>query len=264
MPAAYSKVDDALLAYVLLTYYLQHEGRSSDMADLRAVVGTRGQLGGVTAACFLLYRPSDKGDVSVHDFLFETVPILLQQLSRTTQRERVVMTGHTRGRVDWSSTYKARYSSDANPSVFVCLQSSRLFDRPENQFLKFLLQRIRDCLERVPFYLREWQAWGPTLQAMNNGMPLHVGSYLATLAHHVRTYSSHVSLREVELPLSIESKHMLAARTSKNELYVSVADLFDLYRTVIDIPDCSQWVKVVRQTLPLPPNIGELGRVLVV
>lgn len=256
-------VDDALLAYVLLMRYLQSEDRPAAVAELRSVAGPCGQLGGVTATCFLLYRPpAGQEDVSVHRFLFQYAPVLLQQLSRTTQRERVVMASHTRGRVDWSGTYKARYGAGANPSIFVCLQSSRLFDRPENQLLKFVLHQLQVCLERVPFYLQEWQAWGAALQENNENEPLRIGRYLSTLAHRVRMLSSHISLRDVELPQSIESRHVLAARTSKNELYTGVSNLYQLHRQVVNFPDWEQWVRVVSQTLPLPAGVRAVRRLL--
>lgn len=256
-------VDDALLAYALLTRYLQSEMQPADMIGLRSVVGARGQLGGVTAACFLLYRPpADQDAVSVHEFVFQYAPVLIQQLSRTTQRERVVMNSHTRGRVDWSATYKARHSAGADPSVFVCLQSSRLFDRPENQLFKFVLHHLQVCLERVPSYLREWQAWGAALRAENKDAPIHIGRYLSTLAHHIRIVGNHISLRDVELPPSIESRHVLAARASKNELYTGVSNLYALYRQVVVVPDWEHWMRVVSQTLPLPQGVGDVRRVL--
>jgi len=252
---SWPEVYNSLLAYVL------RSARPDDPSAFRRLAGARGQLGGVTAACFLVYRTPDEAAPSVQRFLFHTAPILLQQLSRTTQPQRVVLHGRIRGKVDWSGTYKARYSEDTNPTVFVCLQSWRRFDRPENQLFKFLLHRIQLCLERVPHDLKGWRAWGQAVCPVQ-GAPLHLGDYFATLAHRVRTFSTHVYLQEVELPATIGAQHLLAARTSKNELYAAVADLYDLYQAVVDAPDWERWAAVLGQTLPLPPTADEVGRLL--
>ena len=253
--ATSSETDNALLAYVLCA------ARPGDPASFRRVVGARGPLGSLTAACFLLYRTTDEAIPCVHRFLFRTAPILLQQLSRTTQPQRVVLHGRTRGKVDWSSTYKARYSEDANPTVFVCMQSWRRFDRPENQLLKFLLHHVQLCLDRVPSGLQAWRAWGRALRS-DRGDPPYLGDYFADLGHRVRTFSAHVYLREVELPTTISGPHLLAARTSKNELYANVADLYDLYQAVVGTPNWERWAAVLSQTLPLPPAAAEAGRLL--
>lgn len=252
---------DQLLAYALAAHYLLLRGGGNDHA-LRQLAGARGRLGGLTAACFLLYRPHEQNAVSVNSFIFETAPILIQQLSRRTHRERVTLEGRIGGRVDWSSTFKARHSEEANPAVFVCLQNSRLFERPENHLFKFMLERIRNCLDRVPIELRGWQLWRRGVDAGQAAQPLKLASYLETLAHHVRILSGHISLREVRVPTSIKAEHLVAARASKNHLYSVVADLYELYRGAVDAPTPETWLQVVAQTLPLPPGADELGQLI--
>ncbi len=247
--------------YHSLLAYAVRSAPPDDPASFRHLAGARGRLGGMTAACFLLYRTSDKAAPCVNRFLFHTAPILLQQLNRTTQPQRVVLHGRTRGKVDWPSTYKARYGEDANPTVFVCLQSWRRFNRPENQLFKFLLHHIQLCLDRVPPGLRTWRAWGRALCPVE-GKPLYLGDYFATLAHRVRAFSTHVYLRGVELPAAIGERHLLAARTSKTPLYADMADLYDLYQAVVGAPDWERWATVLTQTLPLPPAADEVGRLL--
>lgn len=262
MPSAItSKDSEALLAYVLLSRYLSAGGNELDLRALRSLAGPGGQLGGVTATCFLLYLPREQGQTSVREFIFRTAPLLLQQLSRSTQRERVTLKGQVRGKVDWTNTYKARLCANANPAVYVCLSSSRIFDRPENQLLKLMLQRIKACVERVPAYIRDWQAWDGGSDGMEGG-PFHIGSYFAALAHHVGVLSAHVSLREVKLPHSVNSPHMIAARAAKNALYGHLASLYELYSATVEVTSGNLWTRVIAQTLPLPPDAAALGRTL--
>lgn len=252
---------DPLLAYVLAVHYLLMRGGGNDHA-LHQLAGARGRFGGLTAACFLLYRPREEKAVSVNSFIFETAPILIQQLSRRTHRERVTLEGRISGKVDWSSTFKARHSEEANPAIFVCLQNSRLFERPENHLFKFMLDRIRNCLDRVPSELRGWQLWRRGANAGQEVQPLKLETYLETLAHHVRVLSGHISLREVRLPTSIKAEHLVAARASKNHLYSMVADLYELYRGAVETPTPERWLQVVAPTLPLPPGADEVGHLI--
>lgn len=247
--------------YSSLLVYALRAASPADPAWFRHLAGPRGRLGDVTAACFLLHRTPADGEPCVHRFLFQTAPILLQQLSRTTEPQRVVLHGRIRGKIDWSSTYKVRYSEDANPTVFVCQQSWRRFDRPENQLFKFLLHQIQSCLDRVPPDMWNWQAWGRVL-CPDPGKPRRLGNHFALLAHRVRTFSAHVYLREVELPTTIGSQHLLAARTSKTELYAELAKLYELYQAVVGAPEWEQWAAVLSQILPLPPTAYEVGRLL--
>jgi hypothetical protein len=253
--SAWSEIHPWLLAYATRSV------RPGDQLGFRRLAGLYGQIGEVSAACFLLYRPIDETAPCVHRFLFHTAPTLLQQLNRTTQTQRVVLHGHIKGRADWLSTYKVRYSQDVDPSVFVCLQSWRRFDRPENQLFKFLLHQIRVCLNRIPPGLQDWRAWGQALRPSEN-TPLHLGDYFATLEHRVRTFRAHIYLRDVELPATIGGQHLMAARTAKNELYASLVDLYDLYQVVVNASDWEQWTEILSQTLPLPPDADEMGRLL--
>jgi hypothetical protein len=248
--------------YIPLLLYAMYANKPDDPDWFRQIVGPRGRLGDLSAASFLLHRTGVDGAPCVHNFIFHFAPVLLHQLSRTTEPQRVILHGRVRGKVDWSATYKARYSEDANPTVFVCQQSWRRFDRPENQLFKFLLHTIQSCLIRVSSPLREWRAWGPAL-CTSQGEPLFIADYLATIAHRVRHFTTHAYLREVNLPENISGRHLLAARTSKTELYSKLAGLYKLYNNVVAVPDWSEWASILSHTLPLPREAEEVGRMLI-
>lgn len=268
--------------------FLVYAFRSSPPADVvsfRRLVGLDGRLGGITAICFLLYRPPgtssapqlrrdvragdgqeqagdqtperrDRGaeeEVSVWHFMNRTAPRLLPQLSRTIQPQRVQMHGRVRGRIDWEGTYKARYSEECNPTIFVCRQSGRRYDRPENQLLKYLLRRVQVCLEQVPADLKSWFVWAPAQQAgQQERVP--VGRDLADLAHRLRTYQASAYLRDVDLPHAIGGHHLLAARTAKNPLYLELFRLYNLYAEVAEVAVWERWKLALNGAAPLPDD----------
>ena len=75
---------------------------------------------------------------------------LLHQLNRRSERMQETYHGQVHGQVLWEATYKARYSEEFNPSIYVCARMRHCYDTPENQLLKYLIERVEDCLKAVP------------------------------------------------------------------------------------------------------------------
>lgn len=251
-----STVTNLLLAHAL-------EAREPpSQVSFRRLAGLRGPLGGITAACYLLYRPADSPQAGTWNFITRVLPRLMLQLSRATEIRRVELDDGIRGRIDWAGTLKARSTANGGATIYVCRQSWRQFDRPENQLLKFMLQQIDVCLARVPADLLDWEVW----QADSTGVrrtarPL--AAELAEMAQRVRVLRSNVYLKQVTAPPAIASQHILAATTSKNELYAHVAGLYDLHRQVVEAASWQRWAEVVRQAALLPPGVDSATRQLI-
>lgn len=224
------------------------------MPEWRSFAQLHGWLGPMTAACFLLFQPEDERETSLRRFLVETLPQLLPQLNRTTAIERVETSGYVRGRVDWPATHKARWTAEGGLETFICRENRRRFDRPENQLLVFLLKRAHACLDRIPAEMHGW--W----TRCAGGSTSLIGAELAEVAYRLSRLRTNVSLSEVSVPTSIGSQHLAAARTSKNELYSKVADLYFLYRDVVEVADWQRWTHVLRWTAPLPPDVDATTR----
>jgi hypothetical protein len=234
------------------------------VVGFRRIAQLNGQLGAVTAVCYLLYppRPEEGPELSVRHFLEHTMPCLLPQLSRTTQPWRAHLHGRADGRIDWSNTYKARYSEGCNPTLFVCQQSRWRYDQPENQLVKSLLKQIQTCLDQTPDKLRGWFARG-SARCAEGHEPVRIGTELAAFAHWIRRYQASAYLREIRLPAVIGESHLAAARTAKNPLYAQVADLYQLYLEVVEVTDWGRWVTALNRTAPRPPHMDDVTRLLV-
>jgi len=235
----------------LLLAYAQCATRPRDAARFRSLAGAGGRLGPMTAAAFLLHDFAEASKTSLHGFIFDTAPILLQQLSRDTRRVRVTYHGRVQGRIDWPGTQKARLSGDSDPTQFVCRQTERAFDRPENRLLKFLLDRVQKCLDSARPALHDWHAWGRVCRQLP-GEPVDLDAYFDGLGHRVRILNAHICLRDVHLPTAVQSRHLAAARSAKDRRYAIVADLVELYQSLVGAPDWDAWVYNLGATLPLP------------
>lgn len=88
----------------------------------------------------------------VLDFI-KNLPLLLRNLSHSTNRKDEEMRGHIRGNINWNKTIKTRLSSGYNdPTLFVCSPSNKNYNLEENQLIKFLLKEIIRLKEHnLPF-----------------------------------------------------------------------------------------------------------------
>jgi hypothetical protein len=245
MPAAHH---DVTLAYVLLASRPTPE-------KLRKTAGPGGPLAGFSSLCFLADARRGMDRSSLAGFLEYSAPALLHQLTRRTERERVVLNGRVRGKVDWAATVKARSAEDMSPALFACLQSRRCYDRPENQLFKHLLLETQRSLHGLAPGLRGWRCWGGGHRGGAEPPPLH--RHLARLDYRLRSLSQHVHLGQIESPDWIGPEHLDAARRSRNPLYHHVAELYELYRSVVLARDADRWCRQVRTVVPAPPAMTE-------
>ena len=223
----------------------------ADPTALRHVAGEHGPLSWLSGLCLLLYGTDADLPASVPQFCLQTAPKLLSQLNRSTELQRVSGNAGVRGRIDWSSTLKARFSRNTSSAVFVCQENNRVFDRPENQLVKLLLDRVQRSLNNIPAAVWTWQAWGERSHSVDQG-PFSVGERLAVLAHRARALGSHIALRHVALPETATDRQLGAAQAARNPLYGQVVETYLLYRKVVEIADWDCWKTVVEATLPLP------------
>ena len=173
----------------LRSAYLFQSFPPNNKHEFNLIARLDGPLGAMTAVAFLLYQPSHEGRSSgVRDFLKSTMARLLPQLNRTTQVQRKELRGQTTGHIDWANTYKVRLSSSNDPTTFMCKENQRLYNRPENLLLKFLLQQIQRCMDQIPGDLQNWLIWRSTLD--DSRVPIRVE--LAQYANLLRKYQSNI------------------------------------------------------------------------
>lgn len=203
----------------------------------------------VAATYFLLDLSND----GVERFVADVLPRLLQQLVRSSERQRVEYRGRIRGPVLWPETLKARSTDEPDPSRFVCREVRNRFDTPENQLLKFVMEGIRACLTAVPDALRCGVCLAP---ARGGPVVIQTAHRLGRMETAMEGLWHNIRLREITTPERINEIHLVKAKTARLEEYGIVARLYERYAKCVLSPSWRSLAQIGHGTLPLPKDVG--------
>lgn len=207
------------------------------------------QVVGLPEAYFLLAMDHTGG---VERFVTYHLGRIVQQLSRYTEQKQVVYTGQVRGRVLWSATYKARTTGDVNPHRFICREVERRYDTPENQLVKYVIEKLAEMLYAIPDLVRRGACYFP---ADGLVIPALTATRLRRMETALNQLRFHVRLREIPLPHEIDTVHLTAAANHRMEEYAELKRVYELYRNLCLQPDWNTFVQVGQQSLPLPGTL---------
>lgn len=201
------------------------------------------------AAYFLLHVDAT-GDVA--SFVTRTLDRLLQQLSHHTQQIAVEQRERVRGRINWPATYKARFGQDYDPARYVCREVRHQYDTPENQLLKYLLDRIERTLDDVPEALRNGACYFP---ADFDRPPVRVNVWLENTKSRLLQLRRNVRLRDVTLPPTVDESHLRRARLSRVEDYSIVAQLYERYEAIAAAPSLDALIPLGKRIIITPDRL---------
>jgi hypothetical protein len=202
-------------------------------------------------ASYLLLDVDTRGDVET--FVTHTLGRLLRQLNHNTQQHQVEYPGQVRGRVVWSATYKARYAQDYDPTRYVCREVRHLYDTPENQLLKYVVEHIAQCLKAVPAALRGGACY---FALKDERRSLLTSTRLARMETALASLRYHHRLRGVMSPPSISPSHLLHAETARLEEYAEVAHIYKRYQATVVLSAWDAVTAIAKRVLPLPGHVG--------
>ena len=200
-------------------------------------------------ACYFLLDADPAGDAEI--LASQVLERLLRQLSHTTEQRQVEYRGRLRGRIGWPATFKARASADYDPTRYVCRAVHHDFDTPENQLLKFVVERVHECLQVVPEIVRCGTCYFP---AMGGRDALAIASRLGRMEPAVNSFRRNARLRTVTLPEQIGERHLLRAETASLEEYATVAHIYRRYQALVGSPRWHEQVAVVGKRMLLLPE----------
>jgi len=189
-------------------------------------------------------------------FATVTLERLSQSVCRVNEPLQVEYQGQVRGRVLWPATFKARFRGDFDPSRYVCSQLRREYDTPENQLLKFVVERIFECLRSIPGVIRNGFSCFPV--SAGAGL-LPAAERIGRMESSVSDFQKHARLRAVTLPAHITESHLLKAEMSPVKDYAEAAFIYQSYARCFLQSDWRHTARIARRVLPLPLDLTEEG-----
>jgi hypothetical protein len=209
-----------------------------------------------TAAAYFLLDVEPQGGVET--FITYTLGRLLRQLNRNTEQRRAEYRGQIRGRIEWTATFKARHRQDYDPTRYVCREVRHQYDTPENQLLKYLVERMGECLQAIPEVIRAGACYFPATG--NHGPPsTATAARLGRMEAALNNFRRNVRLQYVTLPQHIDELHLLRAETARMEEYAALARIYRRYRAVVVPPSWAEIVAIGKRMIPLPGHAGPDG-----
>lgn len=191
-------------------------------------------------------------------FVTLTLDRLLRQLNRRTEQQQIELQGRLRGRVIWPATLKARHTQGYDPARYVCREVRREYDTPENQLLRYMVERINECLAAVPEVLRTGRSYIPA--ALDTGSQARSSdTRLARIERVLNMLRFNARLRDVTLLPRVEEFHILRAETARCEEYASVAQIYRRYASIVLVPSWRGLAAAGQRVLLLPTRVDPAG-----
>jgi len=189
----------------------------------------------------------------VEDFV-KILPYLVRNLSHSTNKEEIETHGNIIGQIDWNQTLKQRMKTGLkDKSLFVCNTNKKLYDLPENQLLKYLLNKINKFIKDINI-------------SFNENIKENITNYQDYISNiHIITSKTikNVHLKEVELPRYITTKTINKTIKSHNNLYESVVKVYDLYEKLFILNDESELLNLLNKQVLTPNNMDTLYEVYI-
>lgn len=171
-------------------------------------------------------------------FVTYTLGQLIEQLGRETERPYTTTMGQVRGQINWQATHKARYSDDYNPGRFICREVRRDYDTPQNQLLKFVVERIYEAMQAVPREVRQGVCYFPAQPdaAMLPGPAMAFATATAARLDRMEAALNrarlHAGYRAIVEPQALTADHTRAAALAREEAFGEALATLDRYQAL--------------------------------
>ena len=138
-------------------------------------------------------------------------------------------------------------------SLFVCNTNKKLYDLPENQLLKYLLNKINKFIKDINI-------------SYNENLKEDIINYHDYISNiHIITSKTikNVHLKEVELLGHITTKTIIKTIKSHNNLYESVVKVYDLYEKLFILNDEKVLLDLLNKQVLTPNNMDTLYEIYI-
>ena len=194
----------------------------------------------------------------VQEFL-STARKLVRNLSHSTVNNEIISRGMIKGSIDWAVTYEERSKEGfKNKSIFSCKTTNKIYDLPENQLFKFLLNKIISMTKNgsigdlKPLELKESEKdyWhNVIIQARRTSLKLKKKSHMRDIT-------------DVE---NVTPKMVRKTFKNKNNGYKSVVKCYLLYRKIFleDNESKDNLIELISNQVLKPLNDNKLFEIYV-
>ena len=185
------------------------------------------------------------------------IPNLMRNLSHSTHKEVVECRSIIRGRIDWSLTFKERFGGGYNdPSLFMCKPASKMYDLPENQLLKFLINTISNLSYNVISKLDPSETLDP--QTTDKWFARFYKERLIT-----KKVLGHAYFQSITLPNSVTSKMLIKSVKNRNKIYKEVVNSYKLYEDIFINENSQKLEEIIKKQILEPLNDDKLFEIYV-
>ena len=162
----------------------------------------------------------------VNDLIY-SLDSILRNLSHSTRVDIFESKGVIKGRIDWNLTYKRRYQQGFDdPSQFICRSSSKMYNLPENQLLKFILNEVEKISHEEKIFHKILQK---DVVKNNEKWENQLNKRFKKVKNALE---KNVYLKHITLPKNINSKTLLRTYNHRNKHYQHVAKCYKLYEDI--------------------------------
>ena len=183
----------------------------------------------------------------------ETSKKLVRNLSHSTMNHDIISRGMIRGSIDWCQTYEERSKEGfKNGSIFACKTTNKIYDLPENQLFKFLINRIISMTrnssigDKTPLKLEESEKdiWhNDILRTRRTALQIRKNS----------------RMRDISDVDYIKPKTVRKAFKNKNNQYKTVVDCYLLYRKIfLEDDNLENLMDLINKQILEPMNDNKL------
>lgn len=209
-------------------------------------------------AAMVYFLLDTRGDCPVETFITHTLSRLLQQLNRHTERHLVEYQGRVRGRIAWAATFKARYSQSGDPGRYVSQEVRHQYDTPQNQLLKFLVQRLTLGIHALPAVIRQGGCY-ILPETSENLVCTSIAARVVGMEMALRHFHRHAHLRDVTLLPAIDESHLIRTENLRNPDYADVVRIYRHYHKVLATFSQKSFSESDVRMFLLPNQIDQTG-----
>lgn len=166
--------------------------------------------------------------LSVSKAIEESIPKILKRLNQSNSSSKTEVRGKVRGHIDWNLTLKRRMGlNQKDPSLFVTSISTKTYNTPEVQSLKYLLEIIENlCTEVLGNYSHLQSAFDENKAKKWKNLILN-------LLNKTRILLKHVLLANVENLSNISGQILQKIRGNRSKDFHCIYQCLTLYQNLL-------------------------------